>query len=161
MYAERFFSRKNHAGWFLGGKLNLNFPSNFGVDAAFIYSQNRISFTKQNTVENTYRCFEIPLNLKYTFDLTRSFSLYAGTGPRFSFYLGDRTINFDNGIGAFKHDNMNTSWDVALGTRILYHVDFAFIYNFGFGSVGKSMFGAKEYDSDRRNSIKLQLTYYF
>lgn len=92
------------------------------------------------------------------------------TGPQFEFNVGNKNYSFgsEDYLTTFKRENMTTSWNIGIGTRILSHLDLGLTYNFGISKVGETLLGEMvddrpnwESNEAKVNTFKVQLTYYF
>ena len=166
---DKAFNSDNRSGWFVGAKFNVGLFLGFGVDAAAIYSQNKINLNGVNdySTSETHRSFELPINLKYSIGLGRIASIYAATGPQFDFNLGGDDWYKGNPAYHFERENMTTSWNVGVGAKLLKHFDVGVIYNFGITKLGKSVLDQAgtgidwKSDDAKANTFKVQLTYFF
>lgn len=172
-----YFKSDNRAGWFAGVKANVGIALGFGLDGAILYSQQKFNIegtevaTAGVNQSQTARSIEIPINLKYSIGLGKVATVYVATGPQFGFNMGDKTL-YKVDAGTFERENMSTSWNVGLGTKLFGHVDLGVSYNFGLGKVGDAIAnytigeqtGAGDIfktDETKSNSFQVQLTYYF
>lgn len=164
-YTEN-FSSDNRAGWFLGPKIAFNTVLGIGVDAALEYSQRKL-YTNINDTRDTetYRTIEIPINLRYNIGLGKKAGVYIATGPQFGFSL--QKMDWSNvGTGSnFSKENMNTTWNIGGGLRLLNHFEVGIGYNFALGKIGKAIVNEGTNDEHelkyKTNTFQVQLTYLF
>ena len=173
---------KNGSGWYLGPKVQFNAFRGFGLNAALVYNQCR--YTLENTVgeqsSKTTHSFNIPLNLKYSFEV-RGTGVHFTTGPNFAFNVGNRSWNFSNLLsskklgntsyevnGVFKNKVINTTWNIGAGINVFSALDLGIVYNFAIGKVGTSALnqtgvnaGNLVLPSYKTNTFSLQASYYF
>ncbi len=132
------FSSDNRNGWFIGPSVQLGTPLGIGLDAAVEYSQRRLNITYDDNVENkTYRSIEIPVNVSYAIGLGKMASVYIATGPQFGFALNQMKWSNVGSGSNFSRQNLNTTWNVGAGIRLLSRLDVGIGYNFGFHKTGK------------------------
>lgn len=173
---DKLFSSENRPGWFIGPKANIGLIAGFGLDGALLYSQ-----LKYNTIyvdanqanlevseSETVRSLAIPINLKYSIGLGKIANVYIATGPQFDFNLGNKKS--DAYVGTFKRENMTTTWNVGVGTKLLGHLDVGVGYNFALGNtakqimelgIGGTQIPVGERNDIKANTFKVQATYYF
>lgn len=161
-------SSDNRAGWFIGPKVEFNTVIGLGLDAALEYSQRKLNITNdisKTSESETYRTIEVPINLRYNIGFGKKLGVYIATGPQFGFAL--QNMKWGNlGTGNnFSKNNMNTTWNVGAGVRVLSHLEAGIGYNFALGKIGKSY--VTEGTSDdyqleyKTNTFQVQLTYLF
>lgn len=175
------FSSDNKSGWYVGPKFVFSTVMGLGVDASLQYSQRKLNITQDGYYDNengvifgnvsqsqTYRTIEIPINLRYSIGLGSSASVFAYTGPQFGFAL--QNMKFDKlGIN-FSRENLNTTWNIGAGVRLLKHLEASVGYNFAIGKAGKAILhsvGVNEGESQdlelkyKTNTFQVQLAYMF
>ncbi len=134
------FSSDNRNGWFIGPSVQLGTPIGIGLDAALEYSQRRLNITYDNTVESkTYRTIEVPVNVSYAIGLGKMASVYIATGPQFGFSLNKMEWGNVGSGKNFSRENLNTTWNVGAGIRLLSRLDVGIGYNFGLHKAGKAV----------------------
>lgn len=170
------FKSDNKAGWFIGPKVTFSTVLGIGVDAALEYSQSNLNITSTNSLgvesseSETYRTIEIPINLRYSIGLGKMASVYVSTGPQFGFALNN--MEWGNlGTGEnFSRNNMNTTWNVGAGVKLLKHLELGIGYNFALGRTGKAIFenfggdagATQDYQLKyKTNTFQVQATYLF
>lgn len=173
------FSSDNKSGWYVGPKFVLSTAIGLGVDASLQYSQRKLNITQEgyydgNEILNnvsqsqTYRTIEIPINLRYSIGLGSSASVFAYTGPQFGFAL--QNMKFDKLGNNFSRENLNTTWNIGAGVRLLKHLEASVGYNFAIGKAGKAILhGVGIYEGEsqdlelkyKTNTFQVQLAYMF
>ena len=133
-----------------------------------------------STSSKTTHSFNIPLNLKYSFEV-RGTGVHFTTGPNFAFNVGNRSWNFNNLLsskklgntsyevnGVFKNKVINTTWNIGAGINVFSALDLGIVYNFAIGKVGTSALnqtgvnaGNLVLPSYKTNTFSLQASYYF
>lgn len=165
------FTSDNRAGWFVGPKVALNTALGIGVDAALEYSErslNMVDETNATSETKKYRTLEIPINLRYNIGLGSKAGIYVATGPQFGFALQNmKWKNFGSGTN-FSRSNLNTTWNIGAGVRLLGHLEAGVGYNFALGKAGKGILGERyagtSEDAEleyKTNTFQVQLTYLF
>lgn len=161
----------NRTGWYVGPKVAFNTVLGIGVDAALEYSQRDLEIDNHGTAETeTYRTLEIPVNLRYNIGFGKKAGLYVSTGPQFGFAL--QNMSWDNfGTGSnFSRSNLNTTWNIGAGVRLLNHLEVGIGYNFALSRAGKAVFntlgGPTGTSNDaelkyKTNTFQVQLSCYF
>lgn len=171
---EQNFKSDNKAGWYIGPKIMFNTVIGLGVDASLQYSQRSLFINRgiddiDGTTEK-YHTIEIPINLRYNIGLGKKAGIYIATGPQFGFALNN--MAWENlGSGAnFDRHNMNTTWNIGAGVRLLNHLEIGVGYNFALSNTGKAIFEnfgghvGESHDYQlkyRTNTAQVQLTYLF
>ena len=169
-----YFNSDNRTGWFVVAKANVGLFLGFGLDGALLYSQQKLNFSddydSSYSYSKTHRSIDIPINLKYSIGLGSVAAVYVATGPQFEFNVGNKDYSFgsEDYLTTFKRENMTTSWNIGIGTRILSHLDLGLTYNFGISKVGETLLGEMvdnrpnwESNEAKVNTFKVQLTYSF
>ncbi len=126
----------NRNGWFIGPSVQFSTPLGIGLDAAVEYSQRRLNINEES---KTYRSIEIPVNVSYAIGLGKKASVYLATGPQFGFSLSNmKWKNIGSGFN-FSRENLNTTWNVGAGVRLLSRLDIGVGYNFALHKTGKAI----------------------
>lgn len=143
----------------------------FGVDAAALFNSRR--YNLDDNYSKTFQSVELPINAKYSLGLGSTASFFLATGPQFGFNVGNK--NWDKvrteGTAAvkstFKKKNMNVSWNIGGGVRLLKHLEAGVTYNImlsKYADVIKKSIGSSV-DSDdynfKANTISMHVCYYF
>lgn len=148
-------SSENRAGWYVGPKVAFNTVIGLGVDGSVQYSQRDLNVKGYGT--ETYRTIEVPLNVRYNIGLGKTLGVYLATGPQFGFALENMHWGqFDSNFG---RGNMNTTWNVGAGIRLLGHLEVGLGYNFAIGKDKK--IEAAEALNFKTNTVQVQLAYMF
>lgn len=154
-------------GWYIGPKVNFNTVLGIGFDAALEYSERDLDIDGES---EKYRTLEIPINLRYNIGLGKMASVYVATGPQFGFALQNMAwSNFGSGAN-FDRSNMNMTWNVGAGVRLLSHLEIGIGYNFALNKTGKTIIenlggtagASNDYELRyRANSFQVQVAYMF
>lgn len=177
------FSSDNKSGWYVGPKIVFSTVMGLGVDASLQYSQRKLNITQEGYYDNengvifgnvsqsqTYRTIEIPINLRYSIGLGSSASVFAYTGPQFGFALQNMKFNNLGTGNNFSRENLNTTWNIGAGVRLLKHLEASVGYNFAISKAGKAILhsvGVNEGESQdlelkyKTNTFQVQLAYMF
>lgn len=151
----------NRAGWYIGPKLTLSTGLGLGADAAIEYTERYLDI---NGETETYRTFEVPVNVRYGIGLGSLAKIYATTGPQFGFAIGHMSwSNLGTGTN-FSKRHMNTTWNVGAGLTLLSRFDVSVGYNIAFGSIGKASRhdGNDDYQLKyKTNSFRVSVAYLF
>lgn len=157
-------SSDNRAGWFIGPKIQAKLPLlGLGVDASLLYSQKYMSLEGQTddgdrvSSSKTMPYVEIPVNVKWNFGMSSIVGVYVATGPQWSWYLGGKTLSWNNeNVGVLEDSNF--SWNVGCGINALKHLQLGVSYNIALGKTGE--FSAENVKL-RNNSWQVRLAYIF
>lgn len=167
------FSTDNKAGWFVGLKVAFNTVFGIGIDASLQYSQRNLTLAGLDTNGNAasqsekYRTLEIPINLRYNIGLGKIAGIFFYTGPQFGFALGNMSWSKFGTGNNFEKENMNTTWNVGAGVRLLKHLEANIGYNFALSKAGKAMFSNWQGTSTdkelkfKTNTFQVQIAYMF
>lgn len=177
------FSSDNKAGWYVGPKVAFNTVIGIGIDAALEYSERNLSITNDAydelgldgnyvaaTQTKTYRTFEIPVNVRYNIGFGKKAGVYVATGPQFGFALQNMKWNKVCTGGNFSKQNMNVTWNIGAGLRLLNHLEVGIGYNMALGKAGKAIWktvgGSTGESTDaelnyKTNTFQVQLAYMF
>ena len=132
-----------------------------GFDAAVEYSQRDLEI---NNETETYRTLEIPINLRYNIGLGDAAAVYIATGPQFGFALKNMAWN-QNVATNFSKNNMNTTWNVGAGVRLLKHLEVGLGYNFAISKIGEAMVptgDSRDVELEyKANTFQVQVAYLF
>lgn len=159
----------NKAGWYIGPKVALNTVMGLGLDAALEYSQRDLNIECSGISQSEkYRTIEIPINVRYNIGLGRIAGVYVATGPQFGFALNN--MKWDNVLTGnnFSRSNMNTTWNIGAGLRLMKHLEVGVGYNFALGRVGKALIGESANGTSddyqlkyKTNTFQVQVAYMF
>lgn len=139
----------NNAGFFVGPMMDIKLPIlGFGADVGLHYSYK--SYDIDNNVANEHvkskqHMFEIPVNIKYNFDLGSILGIYVAAGPSFGFNLNpgsfwkDLTKGIADRIDGTSYERKSTeiSLNFGAGLTILSKVQLGFNYNLGLTDAAK------------------------
>ena len=127
-------SAENRTGWFIGLKLKTKIPlPNLGLDVALHYSQNDFDYEQGERMrEKKMRMFDVPLNLRYNWEIDANFVLYLASGPQWNWMVDRERIGE---VGRLQHSFFD--WNVGMGLELLKHVQFGFNYNIPMGKMGE------------------------
>ncbi len=129
----------NRSGFFVGPMAEFTLPIvGLGVDAALLYNNKSIKATgKVDGVEysdkKTLHYIDIPINVKYTIGLGSLASVYAATGPQFSYNVGGSNL-FDN---SYAINDSEFSWNIGAGVKLLGHLQVGYNYNIALGNTAE------------------------
>lgn len=162
------YSSDNKSGWFIGPKVAFNTALGIGIDASLQYSQRKLNITELTYYSNgevfrvcdtslTVTFHRIPINLRYNIGLGKIAGVYVFTGPQFGFaFKNMEWSNFGSGTN-FSKENMNTTWNIGAGIRLMKHLEASIGYNFALGKAGKAIFN--NFGGETGNSQDLELKY--
>jgi len=123
---ESFDSFKKHTtGFFIGPMLNLQTAVGFGAETAVMFSQRG---------EDDYlqRGIQVPVNLKYSFGLTRVMAAYLATGP--DFYFNFKDIDNINLKKVYDENKCQVGVNVGGGLTVGKHLQLGVICTIPIGS---------------------------
>lgn len=123
-------------GFFVGPKMNLNSRIGLGMDAALVYNMRNIGLveTKEDAFKKTMHSIELPINARYTYNFNEFFGIYGYTGPQIGLNVnkkGDNEDAKDFVERTFDEKNVNFSWNVGVGFKIVKHLEIGIGYNIG------------------------------
>ncbi len=129
-------SADNRAGFFVGPMAEFTLPIiGLGVDAALLYNNKSIKATSVDVAgaeyvkSETLHYIDIPINVKYSIGLGSLASVYAATGPQFSFNIGSGNVFHDN----YSLNDSEFSWNIGAGVKLLKHFQVGYNYNIALG----------------------------
>ncbi len=133
----------NRAGFFIGPMAEFTLPIvGLGVDAALLYNNKSIKASVTEHVDGvsyseseteTLHYLDIPINVKYTIGLGSLASVYAATGPQFSYNIGGSKL-FDN---SYALNDSEFSWNVGAGVKLFGHLQVGYNYNIALGNTAE------------------------
>lgn len=139
---------KNNAGFFVGPVMDVKIPIlGFGADVGLQYSYS--SYTIENPgmedKKSKQHMFEIPVHLKYNFDLGSILGVFVAAGPTFGFNINpdsfweDLSVRIADKIDGVSYERKSTevSLDFGAGLTILSKVQLGFTYNLGLTDAAK------------------------
>jgi opacity protein-like surface antigen len=95
--------------------------------------------------------------VRYNIGLGKIAGIYVFTGPQFGFaFKNMEWSNFGSGTN-FSKENMNTTWNIGAGVRLMKHLEASIGYNFALGKAGKAIFN--NFGGETGNSQDLELKY--
>ncbi len=131
-------NENNRTGFFVGITADFKVPIiGIGADISLLYDNKVVGVTKESEDANkTLHYLDIPINIKYTFGFSSLLSLYAATGPQFSFNVGDRSWSpsvLANYTKDWELRKSEFSWNVGAGITVKSHVRIGYNYNMAIG----------------------------
>ncbi len=125
----------NRTGFFVGPMAEFTLPIvGLGVDASLLYNNKSIKASANGVSETeTLHYIDIPINVKYTIGLGSLASVYAATGPQFSYNVGGGHL-FDN---SYALNDSEFSWNVGAGVKLLGHFQVGYNYNIALGNTAE------------------------
>lgn len=170
-FARSDFESGNRAGFFVGPKVRLKVPIlGFGADAALLYSLNSTKVVtddvngSETSVKRNLSYFEIPVNVRYTFDF-RILALYLATGPQYNYCLSsDGTIGdlYGSQLGDFSRSTWG--WNVGAGVEIADRFQLGITYTIPISDSGQLNTGtviSNVFTNFKQKTVKIRLAYYF
>ena len=104
------------------------------------------------------------MNLRYNIGLGDAAAIYVATGPQFGFALNNMAWSQTVATN-FSKNNMNTTWNVGAGVRLLKHLEVGLGYNFAIGKVGKAIVptgDSRDVELEyKANTFQVQVAYLF
>lgn len=158
-------SDANRLGFFIGPMVEVKVPLlGFNVDAALLYHNSEVKADNGTTVnaKSTIQSLDIPITAKYVFGLGSQLSVFAGTGPQFSFNIGDKDILENH----YTLKSSDFSWNLTAGVRLLSHLQVAYNYNIGIGKTAEAKSDATDAilslgKNLKHNTHQVSLSYIF
>ena len=170
----------NRAGFFAGATAEFTVPLiGLGFDAAVQYEQRNVtdvdfneSATQEEDMVSTSTkhldYIAIPINVKYNLGLGSVASVYAATGPQFSFNIGGKSL-WNN---SYELKKSEFSWNVGAGVKLLGHLQVGYNYNIALGNtaeVNTANIASEVSDAFKKiiggngktNTHQIHLTYWF
>lgn len=153
----------NRAGFVVGPVLNVSLPlTGLNAEVAALYHNRSVKGEQyEKEASSTLHSIDVPITAKYAVGLGSLCSIYFGTGPQFSWNIGDKSV--------LKHSyslkSSQFSWNFGAGVRLLSHLQIGYNFNLGIGDtadadeVGTYWEGVK--DGFKNNTHQVLLTYYF
>lgn len=168
--------KSNQTGWFVGPTAKFTLPIvGLGIDAAVLYDQREAKLTNNNEASQTVseKYVNIPINVRYSFGLGSTASIYLAAGPQLGFNVGSKDYKW-NDVSNYTLRSSNFSVNVGAGVSLLNHLEIGATYNVACGKTGEvksikdavtdaagqlaSDFVTK---SNRTNAWQVYLAYYF
>ncbi len=121
----------NQTGWTAGVMLEATVPIiGIGADISAMYVRRNSEFMNANNISKNNRDYiEIPLNLKYKFNLpivSKFLVPYLGLGPSVSFLTSRRNIE-----NAYRNKNVDWAFNFGIGVQLMSHLDINARYGLG------------------------------
>ena len=141
-------------GWFLGPSCEFLIPVvGLGLDAAFMYSQEKTKFTRAGVASNE-KMFKVhrlilPVNIKYKFPIP-FVSPFIFAGPEFDFNLKDNADSFKGFVSnvtdrdTYDAKGANISLNIGAGVELFDRLDVFVNYNYGLNDT------LKDFDSNTK-----------
>ncbi|MDE5724813.1 MAG: porin family protein, partial [Duncaniella sp.] len=113
----------NQTGWTAGAMLEATVPIiGIGADLSVMYVRRNAEFMVANNIKDDNRDYiEIPLNLKYKFNLpvvSKFLVPYIGVGPSVSFLTSRKNIE-----NAYKNKSVDWAMNFGVGVQLMSHLD--------------------------------------
>lgn len=157
----------NRAGFYIGPTLFVKIPLvGLGVDGSVLYDQRE---AKIKGTDETLRQQQvaIPINLRYSFGLGGTASVFLFAGPQFGFNVGGKNIKELVKDTDWKFKDSQFSVNVGAGIFVLDHLQINANYNIACGATGKVTEVANigntvsEAFNGKANAWQIGLAYYF
>ncbi|MDE6171081.1 MAG: porin family protein [Duncaniella sp.] len=121
----------NQTGWTAGAMLEATVPIiGIGADLSVMYVRRNAEFMVANNIKDDNRDYiEIPLNLKYKFNLpvvSKFLVPYIGVGPSVSFLTSRKNIE-----NAYKNKSVDWAMNFGVGVQLMSHLDINARYGLG------------------------------
>ncbi|GHT60840.1 membrane protein [Bacteroidia bacterium] len=133
----------NFTGYQVGPILEFKLPIvGIGLDVAVLYSQQGLKFKFDDVdFKERHSTLEIPVNLKFKFDLVESIGGYLTAGPYVSFKLdGDDFSGVSQNIkNDFKNESFGAGINVGGGLELVKHLQVGVNYKIGMTNDYKSL----------------------
>jgi hypothetical protein len=127
----------NRNGFFVGPMVEFTVPViGLGLDAAVLYDNKSLKLENEESgqsVSETLHYIDIPINVKYTLGLGSLASVYAATGPQFSYNVGGKNILKQS----YSLNKSDFSWNIGAGIKVLRHIQVGYNYNIALGKTGE------------------------
>ena len=179
-FDSEMFESENRLGFFVGPKVKFNLPLlGFGCDLALLYSMNSAQLTfRYHDINNSDHAFdypvkkknlsyiEIPMNLRYTFDI-KAVAIYLATGPQYNYCVSfdDTVKDMFYGHVPYEYSRSTWGWSFGGGIEILNHLQIGVTYTIPLSNNGylsgddfENLFSKSHYD---HSTVKARLAYYF
>lgn len=126
----------NRTGFFAGLTADFTIPLlGLGADASLLYDNKVVGVDDGH---KTLHYIDLPLNVKYTLGFSSLVSVYAATGPQFSWNVGDRHWGITQIGQNWELNKSEFSWNAGFGATVLKHVRVGYNYNIALGSTAKA-----------------------
>lgn len=167
-FSEKIFDESNRTGFFIGPTVKFTLPIvGLGIDASALYDQRSAELsvfaTSNAATKETIKQQQIaiPINVRYSFGLGQTASIFLFAGPQFGFNIGDKDKKLFDSVAEWSLKSSTFSVNAGVGVMLLNHLQIAANYNFACGKTGeiKLMDGLK--DKANANVWQLSLAYYF
>ena len=125
---------ENRAGFYLGPKIHAKIPVlGLGFDAAVHYANKSaaadyVEGTETKTDTKTLNYLEIPLNVRWDFDL-KVVGLYVATGPQFTWQIGNLSWDLPDTYHSIDFERTTYYWNVGAGVMLFDHLAIGVNYN--------------------------------
>ena len=117
------FNKDDMGGFFIGPMAELTIPgTGFGIDAAFLYNQKGVKAEEYNFKQSRV---DVPVNVKYTFELAKFLGFYVAAGPDFFF-------NFKGKNKFIEKRKKQVGMNIDVGLKLFHHLQLGVNYNFPF-----------------------------
>ena len=158
-------------GFFIGPVVRLNLPiDGLGLDAAILYEQHNAKHKSQELVPKGEHAtlikqqqIAVPVNLRYDWDLSERWGIYAYTGPQVGFNVG-KEIKMD--CGSYVPTDVTVAINIGLGVTMTDHLQLSVSYLWCCNKtadiwVNRGYPHAMKIDKAHMNSWQFGLCYFF
>lgn len=168
-FARSDFESSNRMGFFFGPKVKVKVPLlGLGADAAVLYSLNSSRVIRdiegaETSLHRNLSYLEIPLNLRYNFDL-RILNLYLATGPQYDYCLSSQgSIEELYGPQLDNFSRSTWGWNIGAGIDIAYRFQIGITYTIPISDSGrlKTADLSNVITKFSQKTVKVRLAYYF
>lgn len=161
---DKALDASNRTGFYIGPTLYVKIPLvGLGVDGSVLYDQRE---AKIKGTDETLRQQQvsIPINLRYSFGLGGTASIFLFAGPQFGFNVGGKNVSEIISDTDWKFKDSQFSVNVGAGIFVLNHLQVNANYNIACGSTGEmeNVSDAVSKAADgKANAWQIGLAYYF
>ena len=161
-------------GFFAGASLKFNLPmTGLGFDISALYEQRSAKLRTNNEWSHDFEhkikqhAINVPINIRYDFELADLVGLFVFAGPQVGFNVGDDYDEFDDGYGSrWDLEDTNFSVNVGFGILAIHHLQLSANYNIACGKTGEvtlldDRWSGKRIKKGRDNTWQIALAYYF
>lgn len=153
----------NRAGFVVGPVLNVSLPlTGLNAEIAALYHNRSVKCEVQaEEASSTLHAIDVPITAKYAIGLGSMASIYFGTGPQFSWNIGDKHIL----KRSYSLKSSQFSWNFGAGVRLLSHVQIGYNFNLNIGDTAEADEATAYWEAAKggfkNNTHQVLLTYFF
>lgn len=153
---KQMFSSDNRLGFLIGPMVDVKVPIlGLGFDIAAQYNCKYAQLDAREgsdmvSATPAFHTIDVPINVKWTLGNDNFVSVYAATGPQFSWNVGGEDLKSILNVSQYTLNSSNFSWNIGAGINIIRSFRVGYNYNIAISATAEM----KNYKDGVKNVLK-------